>query len=344
MNTWLHRISHHGDVSWRLLSRGYLSIGWSGFGKNAEFLNAIEAGKRPAFESYFTDSRPRSRHSLWHFVAEMRTGDRVVVPGSRSFFVYELIGNRVQPIGEVETEGLTTGRGEAVDQRPDGLLGVVGRDAIDLGFVWRVRLVAEDVSRSHYADAALTSRMKYRGTTANISDLNANVDAALEAHSEHRPINLHATLLESSVAAAVSAINTALDPTKLEKLIKWYLEKVGATSVEIPPKKGHDKEGDADIVAIFDPIRTIIYVQAKKYPGQTSDGAAKQIIAYRDQKESSGIYDGYSHIAWVVSSGEDFSEQCIALAEENGVLLLNGKDLATLLVEAGIGGLDKAFV
>lgn len=114
--------------------------------------------------------------------------------------------------------------------------------------------------------------------------------------------------------------------------------------MEIPPKKGHDKEGDADIVAIFDPIRTIIYVQAKKYPGQTSDGAAKQIIAYRDQKESSGIYDGYSHIAWVVSSGEDFSEQCIALAEENGVLLLNGKDLATLLVEAGIGGLDKAFV
>jgi restriction endonuclease Mrr len=344
MNTWLHRISHHGDVSWRLLSRGYLSTGWSGFGKNADFLNAIEVGQWHAFDSYFTNSRPRSRHSLWHFVAEMRTGDRVIVPGSRSFFVYELIGNRVQPIGEVETEGLTNGHGKAVEQRPDGLLGIVGREAIDLGFVWQVRSVVQDVSRSHYADAALTSRMKYRGTTANISDLNANVDAALEAHSNHRPINLHATLLESSVAAAVSAINTALDPAKLEKLILWYLRKAGATHVDPPAKNERGKEGDADIVATFEPIRTIIYVQAKKYSGQTSDWATKQIIAYRDQKESSGVYDGYSHIAWVVSSGEDFSEECEALAEKHGVLLLNGKDFATLLVEAGIGGLDKAFI
>jgi len=33
MSYWLHRISHHAEVSHPLLERGYLSIGWSDFSK-----------------------------------------------------------------------------------------------------------------------------------------------------------------------------------------------------------------------------------------------------------------------------------------------------------------------
>ncbi len=85
-------------------------------------------------------------------------------------------------------------------------------------------------------------------------------------------------------------------------------------------------------------------MQAKKHSGETSDWAVQQITAYRDQKETTrGLDDGYSRLAWVVSNAESFSQECTALAEANRVLLLNGKALSTLLVEAGIGGLDKAF-
>lgn len=28
---WLHRISHHGEVSYDLLKKGYLTVGWSRF-------------------------------------------------------------------------------------------------------------------------------------------------------------------------------------------------------------------------------------------------------------------------------------------------------------------------
>jgi restriction endonuclease Mrr len=192
-----------------------------------------------------------------------------------------------------------------------------------------------------FADAALTSRMKIRMTTSDISDLQASVDQAIAAFRSNHPIKLYTTLLDQHTQATLDAICRVLNPDKFEQLIAWYFRKVGATQVEIPAKNESGKEGDADIVATFEPLKTIIYVQAKKHSGETDDWAVQQIKDYRDMKDS--MDDGYARVAWVVSTADKFSEKCSSLAKQNKVLLLNGKDFVRLLLNAGIEGLDTAF-
>jgi hypothetical protein len=89
-------------------------------------------------------------------------------------------------------------------------------------------------------------------------------------------------------------------------------------------------------------------VQAKHHTGETDDWAVNQIRDYRDKKnarskEADTMDDGYARLAWVVSSADKFSPECISLAKQNKVLLLNGKDFVRLLLNAGIEGLDTAL-
>lgn len=344
MKTWLHRISHHAEASYPLLDRGYVSIGFSDFADDG-FLQGVVNGGREYFEKEFDRlwrRRPKTRISLWNFITQMNPGDRIVIPSSGTFSVYNIIGDRALAIGEIEIEGLKTWSGHEVIRGEKGLLqNGKSNQLIDLGFVRKVSPVATGIGRSGYADAALTSRMKIRSTTANISDLNDSIEQALEAHRQSRPLNLHSSLLKEQVRATLSLIKIQLNPDKFEQLIQWYFRRIGATEVSIASKNAADKAGDADVIALFEPIKTIIYVQAKTHSGETSDWAASQIQEYKDQKDSGD--DGYSRIAWVVSTCDAFSSDCVKLAKENNVMLFDGEDFVTLLLEAGIGGLDKAL-
>jgi hypothetical protein len=69
MNYWLHRISYSSNISYPLLEKGYLTIGFSEFCE-AEFLEKVSNGDREYFESQFDDTwgnRPKNRYSLWRF-------------------------------------------------------------------------------------------------------------------------------------------------------------------------------------------------------------------------------------------------------------------------------------
>jgi hypothetical protein len=278
----------------------------------------------------------------------MEAGDQVVVPGfpdQGAFSIFEISDDCPLFIRDVESAGLKTWTGEPVTLK-DGLLSCNDKE-IGLGFARKVRQIARDLSRSEFADAALTSRMKIRVTTSDISRLQNSVDRAVAAHRSNRPISLHTTLLEQHTKATLDVICRDLNDSKFEKLIAWYFRKVGATQVEIPAKNESGKEGDADVVATFEPLRTIIYVQAKKHTGKTNDWAVQQIKDYRDKKvavlnEANAMDDGYSRIAWVISTAE-FSPECSSLAKQNKVLLLNGREFVQLLLNAGIEGLDTAF-
>jgi hypothetical protein len=357
MTTWLHRISFCAETAYPLLGRGYLTIGFSDFSKPKFISRNPEFISRSCQDGNYFDSTYkkewggdlwRTRYGLWYFLAEMKARDRVVVPSfprQGSFSVFEIIDDRPLPIGDVETARLKTLTGEIVTLK-DGLLNCNEKE-IGLGFARKVQQIERDLSRSKFADAALTSRMKTHWTTSDISDLQDSVDRAIAAHRSNSPINLHTTLLEQHTQATLDAICRVLNPDKFEQLIKWYFEKVGA-QVEIPAKNKRDKEGDADIVAIFEPLKIIIYVQAKYHTGETDAWAVKQIKDYRDKKnaelkEADIMDDGYLRIAWVVSTANKFSEKCISLANQNRVLLLNGKDFVRLLLNAGIEGLDTAF-
>ena len=281
----------------------------------------------------------------------MKSGDRVVVPGFHdqgSFSVFEIVEGSPLHIGSIEVAELRTWVGKTVSLK-DGLLYRESEEnPVDLGFAIKVRPVVMDLSRSLFADAKLTSRMKTLWLNSDISDLQESIDRAIDGYRSDHPINLHTTLLERHTQVTLDAICSELNPAKFEQLIAWYFLKVGATQVEIPPKNERDKEGDADIVATFVPIKTIIYVQAKKHTGETNGWAVEQIKNYRDKQdtvlnETDAMDDGYSRIAWVVSTADGFSKECSSLAKQNRVLLLNGREFVRLLLNAGLEGLEKAF-
>lgn len=346
MSYWLHRISHYSEVSHPLLEQGYLSIGWSDFSE-VEFIQKSRSGDMDYFnqkikEVWDEGALRRSRWSLWKYLAQMRRGDLVVVPGWKEFSAYRLISDRPLTASELvaNLSSYQTNEAGYLIREVDGKV-----EKIDLGFFWKIEPVHIGISREHYADQLLTSRLKIRSTTACLDDLKESVDRAFSYFVKKKPINIHSSILDSSQEPVLGIIRNDLNPDKFEHLVKWYFERVGATSVYIPSKNESGKEGDADVVATFEGIKTIVYVQAKHHKHITSSWALDQIsdyVAYKEVSEG-GIDDGYARVAWVISSADGYSKECYEKARENQVLLIDGLGFSRMLLEAGIANLDGAL-
>ncbi len=346
MSIWLHRISHHAEVAYPLLDNGYLSIGYSDFSK-AEFIAGVcgENGG-PVFEKYFDDNwgyRPRTRNNLWRFVAEMGETDMVIVPSWGTFSVYEFTEDMARPVSEIDLLEIKDWHGNLIIKKDDGLLYQAKDEGalVDLGFVRKVKLIKKDIPRYEYADSALTSRMKIRSTNADISDLQSSIEKALAGFATGQPLNIYSQIIAKTRQHILDTIREELTPDKFEVMVKWYFQRIGATEVYIPSKNESGKEGDADVVAVFEPIRTIIYSQVKFHTGETNSWAIEQIKSYKDQKEI--MDDGYSKISWVISTADNFSKESYDLAKEAKVQLVDGKQFTKMLIEAGLVNLDKAI-
>ena len=137
-------------------------------------------------------------------------------------------------------------------------------------------------------------------------------------------------------------IKSELNDDKFERLIEWYFKRIGATDVYRPAKNESGKERDADIVAIFEPIKTVFYTQIKYHSGETDPWAVEQIKDYKSQKEKDEDND-CSKIAWVISSCDSFSKEAVEYAKEENIQLFNGITFATMLLEAGIANLNGAI-
>lgn len=344
MSIWLHRISHHAKVAYPLLDNGYLSIGFSDFSKPDFIKDVCGENGWQSFEKYFDNiwgSRPRTRTNLWRFVAEMDKGDLVVVPSWGTFSVYELTEEMAKPVSEIELTNIKDWHSNSVEKKADGLLYRATGELIDLGFVRQVKLIKKNIPRYEYADASLTSRMKIRSTNADISNLQLSTEKAFAAFDKGQPLNIYSQIISKTRQHILDTITTELTPKKFELLVKWYFQRIGASEVYIPSKNERGKDGDADVVAVFEPIKTIIYSQVKFHKGKISSWAIEQIKSYKDQKDT--MDDGYSKISWVISSADNFSQQCYDYAKEAKVQLVDGKQLTTMLLEAGIVNLDKAL-
>ena len=134
-----------------------------------------------------------------------------------------------------------------------------------------------------------------------------------------------------------------MNPDKFESLVKFYFERSGASEVYIPAKNESGKEGDADVIAIFEPIKTIIYAQVKFHniKSETNRWAVEQIKDYRNNKEL--LDDDYSKIAWVITSANGYTDACVKIAQEEKVQLIDGIRFSEMLIEAGILDLNKAL-
>lgn len=341
MNYWLHRISYKAELSYPLLDKGFLTIGFSDF-TNKEFVDKVLENDWSYFESQFQEkwgNIPRIRHNLWKFL-KFQKGDIVIVPSWGTFFVCEITDERPLLIGETYSDDLMTWGDKKVSSDGTYLFSESGK-LYDLGFARGVKILHKNISRAKFADAKLTSRMKIRQTNSSINDLKKSIEKSIENYIENKPIHLHSIIVEKTTQLVLDSIKNELNPDKFEKLVKAYFKTIGANEVSIPAKNERNKEGDADIVAVFENIKLIIYAQAKFHKGKINEWGTNQILDYKTNKES--IDDGYNKIAWVITSADSFNENAEKIATENEIQLINGLEFSKMLLNAGINLLNTSL-
>jgi hypothetical protein len=338
MNYWLHRISHIAELSYPLLEKEFLTIGFSDC-TSKEFVDRVLQDDWDYFNNEFQTnwgSVPRNRHTLWRFL-RFEKGDIVIVPSWGTFSVCEIVDDRPFLINETYTEDLKTWTGRIVTTDGTHLISENG-NVYDLGFARKVKVLHKDISRAKFADALLTSRMKIRQTNSSVNDLRESIEKSISNYLENKPIHLHSIIVDQTVGVVLESIIRNLNPDKFEKLVEAYFKTIGANEVIIPPKNKRDKEGDADIVAIFEHMKLIIYTQAKFQVDQIDQRGTNQILDYKTSQES--IADGYNKIAWVITTAQSFNSEAIKIATENEIQLIDGFEFSKMLLNAGINFLS----
>lgn len=341
MPYYLHRISHHEEWSYPLLAeRNLLSYGWSFFAAQPNFIAQNQAMDWAGVADAVADAwgPVRNRFGLKRFL-QMNEGDRVVVPTWGAFHVYEIATDeRLVPTDIVgDLIDLESWRGTTAEIQ-DGYLWEIVEDEpqkIDLGFFHRVNPIATNIPREGYADARLTSRMKARQANLSIDDLQESVENAVAQFQAGQPINVRHLITEECAPIVRETILGNVSPSRFEALISLWFERQGA-SAEIPSPNEPDREGDADIIATFEHLKVIVYVQAKRHDGQTDAWAVEQIKNYKEYQSSNGKDDEYTRVPWVITTAEEFSSDCVEQARKTRVRLIDGTEFAAMLLDSGI--------
>lgn len=341
-NYWLHRISNEWGVAKPLLDKGYLTIGW-------QYLMSISPALRECiverhgegFEPLMDEleARYRSRWCLNRF-AHFMPGDTVVVPLYDKCFAVVEVEESAKSILDLPIE--IVNELTDVNMTADGLVDAANKRNIDIGFFVRIKTPVKIIPRS-YAKDKLQMRMKIRQTNVNIDDLAEAVD---DAAKREKPVDVHEILLEAEANVMLKNIMEYVTADNFEKVVKWYMERVGATKVYIPPKNSSEKAdyADADVVATFENLGITFYIQVKKHDDKSyTDGwAVEQIKRYKEQQEKN-FEDDMSYICWVVSTAADFNKEAKDLAVKENVRLINGKEFARMLAEVGVNGINEGF-
>ena len=351
MNYYQHRISHCSEWSHPLLEYGkLLSIGWSDFATTG-FITQHQATDwneiTDAIAEAKDDSWKRGTYSLQRFL-QMKKGDKVIVPDTGTFHVYEIMSDRYlipEDLGDLPTSALTNwcDTKAVVSKGKLCVRNSETKEVIDLGFFREVSPVKRSIGRADYADASLTSRMKARQTTLYATDLSKSIEEAISRCRAGQVINLYSQVMSSCAEHVLNIIEKDIKPGQFEKLIRDYFRHIGA-SAEIPPRKNESGiEGDADVIATFEALKVIIYVQAKRHnkDSETDGWAVQQVEEYIRTKGEMAGDDGYTRIAWVISSAKKFTPECKQGAKSENIRLVNGPEFARMLLDAGIEALER---
>lgn len=340
-NYWLHRISHEWEAAYTLLDEGYLSIGWSAKA-NTDVLNHLDDN---LFEKIM-EEYGRNKWALWYF-GKMEPGDLVVVPRFGKKFSIVRVLKKARPLLSSEFPGKTFGSNDRWIVTESGLVDTTTGRKIDLGFACKVELL-QTLDRE-VADTSLRSRMKIRQTTARLQEeaIIQNIEA-LVLKPEGR--NFAQALQDSLLESLQETIDKKLDPKQFEKLVKWYMDKLGA-QVEMPPNHGSEKPdgADADVVAVFDQLNVVIHIQVKKHAtgSSTEEHAIDQVIRYTLEKEDSD--DDVTYIPWVITFADDFSQEARKKARQAfqehhiALRLIAREDFLKMLLDVGIQDIGKVL-
>ena len=147
-----------------------------------------------------------------------------------------------------------------------------------------------------------------------------------------------------------SVIDTLADypPDKFEGIIRELFEKNNYIFID---KHNYDRQGgDIDITLSFDDKALLgnifrinetlenpyINIQAKKKPGKDTNDiqAVKQLIDRAKSKNREDTAD----INIVIDLADEFQKETVEYARENKVVLINGRQFASLLIQFGLNG------
>lgn len=342
MKYWLHRITGGdnalGFAHPLLFNHHYLSIGWSDFSSDA-FVRQVQKDGVTAIDSAMQTEGwglPKNRWNLWRFIVEMKKGDVVLVPTSQEFSLFEIEDDVIFSNESIDISVFKDWHGKQAVLQEDGYYYNENGKPIDLGFYRKVKPILYNIPRMGFANQDLVSRMKIRQTNADISDLKESIDNARKAYEENKPINLKEKIVEETAPKLLALIEQLTSADHFENLVECYLKSLGART-EIPSKNAPDKgEGDADVIGYFENIKTAIMVQVKKHEGVTDEWAVQQIKAYM----TNHTYDDYHTQMWVISTCEHYSQKAMNKAEEAGVRLISGIEFASMILNAGLEGLN----
>ena len=346
-NFWIHRISHLAEISYPLLDNNYLSYGFSDFEEDGFIEGVRGENGRQFLDNQFYSAwgyYARTRFQLWNFIHEMKAGDWVIVPTYGEFSICELLDDKPIMIKDIK-EDIKNWNNKIIDRDEEGYLINSDKSRIDLGFARRIKMIKKGISRYDYADSDLTSRLKVRQTNVRITDIKESIYKALDGCRNEKPIRLRNEINEV-VPTICEIIQKKLNPDKFEYLVKWFFDRIGASSV-IAPKNPSNKVDyeDVDVIATFDLLKTIYYVQVKHYRGETNSWGAEQIshlkelASLKDDRQD----DGYTKVYWLLSSSEKFTEDCIKKARETNIQLIDGKSFSSMLLDAGFLGLEDVL-
>lgn len=347
---WLHRISHEGEVSYDLLKKGYLTVGWSRFLNQPDKL--IETIKDKdndlEFRKYTEDRgiKTTSRWSLWNF-GKMKVGDTVLVPmyGGK-FGVYRIL-EEMQPISNMKIDKFKASNKEEFEIKDSYLVNNTINEPVDLGFIIKVESILkyEDPKPRNFAESKLISRMRNRQTNSDITDLANEVESAIVAKKPHDVYDVFIEEIKNKFIK--DNIFGEYTPDQIEMLVDQYFKKMGADDVKILAKNepGKPKGSDADVEATFTDLKTTYYVQVKKRDGQTGMEGLNQIKDYIDNINSNPDDEDEVDIAWLLTTGF-FADEVKQKAKEYkdkgeaNIRLVDGREFVEMIFNAGIELLD----
>lgn len=341
---WLHRISYYSELSYDLLKKGYLTIGWSLFlDKPDEIIDTIKGKENDTDFRSYTESRDiksTSRWSLWNF-GKMKKSDIVLVPMYDSKFGVYRIKEEIQPISKMKFNNFIASNKEEYEISGSYLIKSSTKEIVDLGFFIEVESILEhtDSKPRDHAEAELRNRMKIRQTNADITDLAKQVDNAIHAEKPHDAYSIFIKEMQNKFIEDKIFLKYTAD--QVELIVAQYFKSIGADEVKVLAKNDPKKaEGsDADVEAKFTDLRTNYYVQVKNHEDETGIHGLEQIKSYMDNIKN--IHDDKNevNIGWFLTTAV-FAEEVEQKANEYNIRLIDGKKFVEMIFNAGIDVLD----
>jgi predicted Mrr-cat superfamily restriction endonuclease len=306
-----------GDVVEEGVRDSRLLLGWSGAERLIEtddywtFRDIVHTAHYSDNPDYRRSGRAAGQ--LWHFIKDMKDGDLAVVPHGASFYVGEIDG----PAYYDEEAGWEN---DTAHRRPVSWLNS-----------------AEAVPRTN-ARAALIARLRSRGTVTAAGDLVEEILEAVRSTGELEAPTLLASLRRQLIETTKRELATGhIDERRFEALVANLMLALGAVEARVVPRQ-HDI--GADIEAEFSVghiVSVPARVQVKYWSGVADHSPVDQLLKSMDDV----------HLGIVVTTAafsDEARDHAAAQSEALGkeLVLIDGDELARLIVEHGLGGLLAA--